>query len=683
MADPTKLDVPIPAPTLLDGPIPAPTLLDSGAAPSPHIHVQLPPALAARFRIERQFPAHGAEADVLLVQLLTGEDRVVLKLYRPGIQPKTDVLERIARAAPEHVVQLFEHGQADGVWYEVLEYAPHGSLRDLMHGPVAPEQALAVLDELSAALGYLHTQQIIHRDLKPENVLIRRLQPLDLALTDFGIASVSEFSQHHTNLSRTVRYSAPEVLSGVLSAKADWWSLGLVLLEMLGGKHPFDGLSDAVIMHWLITRPIDVTAVTDPAWNTLCRGLLLRDPQQRWSLPEIQHWRRGENVAVASEHAPTVVSETAAQRPYKIGGETCFSAEQLGRALAQHWHEAFKHLERGLILGWVRDELKDQALASFVMDLTAENLPADEKLLKLIQQLAPDLPPIYRGIAISGEDLFKLAQQAAQGDSAAEELFWNIYGRDILGYFPQDIWLQQLRRAWRQGVEDYQTGWETIIKAGAPSWYRPELSVALPPLFLALFSKQQVERLRDQIKLDRNIPSHAKWYRTLGLSKNAVQAHLLILATLRTAINEPPLINGRFRDHNDGTVTDTQTGLQWMRYTLGQTWTGKRCTGKIREYKWYEALEAIEGINNAGGIGGFRDWRIPSIVELRTLVVREKSPTIDNVVFPNTPPQRFWSVSLYRYDSSKAWVISFLNGDEAHSYKNIYGGYAVRLVRGG
>jgi serine/threonine protein kinase len=545
MADPTKLDVPIPAPTRLDSVTPAPTLLDSGAAPGPHIHVQLPPSLAARFRIERQFPAHGAEAEVLLVWPLTGAGRVVLKLYRSGIRPKTEVLERIARAAPEHVVQLFEHGQADGVWYEVLEYAPHGSLRDLMHGPVAPEQALAVLDELSAALGYLHTQQIIHRDLKPENVLIRRLQPLDLALTDFGIASVSEFSQHHTNLSRTVRYSAPETLSGVLSAKADWWSLGLVLLEMLGGKHPFDGLSDAVILHWLITRPVDVTAVSDPAWNTLCRGLLLRDPQQRWDLAEIQRWRRGENVAVASENAPAATPETSAQRPYKIGGESCCSAEQLGRALAQHWTEAVKHLERDLILGWVRDEFKDQVLASFVMDLTAENLPADEKLLKLIRQLAPDLPPVYRGIAISSEDLFKLAQQAAQGDSGAEELFWNIYERDILGYFPQDMRLQQLREAWRQGIEDYQSGWEDVIQAGAPPGQQPELRTVLPSLYLSVFSSPK--------ELEAKLDALAKlciWLQPLNPTDNPKPAHLPILLALsqtakKTILDDKSYVEGK------------------------------------------------------------------------------------------------------------------------------------------
>jgi serine/threonine protein kinase len=186
--------------TRLDGP--APTMRDDTL--SPRTLMQLPSALAGRYRIAQPLPA-GGEADLLLVEAADGQ-RCVAKIYRYGIQVKTEVLDRLVRAGSEAVARLLEYGQSDGHGYEVLEYLPEGSLRSrLAAGPLAEEQARALVVELSAALALLHEHDILHRDLKPENVLIRQWQPLRIALTDFGIASVAEATQHFTTVARTLR----------------------------------------------------------------------------------------------------------------------------------------------------------------------------------------------------------------------------------------------------------------------------------------------------------------------------------------------------------------------------------------------------------------------------------------------------------------------------------------------
>ena len=197
------------------------TSRDDQRAPFEGVRVLVPQTLQDRFHIQKQLPTLGAEADILLADDLQHQRRVVIKLYRQGIEPKSEVLAKIAEMAVEHVVQLYDHGQADGVWYEVMEYAQFGSLRDLIKKTVPPELAKTILQELHAALNELHHHQIIHRDLKPENILVRELWPLDLMLTDFGIASVNVATQHLTSTSRTAKYAAPEAASGVLSAKAD------------------------------------------------------------------------------------------------------------------------------------------------------------------------------------------------------------------------------------------------------------------------------------------------------------------------------------------------------------------------------------------------------------------------------------------------------------------------------
>ena len=127
----------------------------------PHTLMQLPPTLAARYRIVRPLPAAGGEADLLLVEALADRQPYVIKIYRYGIVVKPEVLAKISAAAPEQVIHLVEYGQADGHGYEVLEYVPDGSLRQrLAAGPLAEEQIRALVRELSAALAVLHEHDI-------------------------------------------------------------------------------------------------------------------------------------------------------------------------------------------------------------------------------------------------------------------------------------------------------------------------------------------------------------------------------------------------------------------------------------------------------------------------------------------------------------------------------------------
>ncbi|PQJ95390.1 DUF1566 domain-containing protein [Chromatium okenii] len=134
-------------------------------------------------------------------------------------------------------------------------------------------------------------------------------------------------------------------------------------------------------------------------------------------------------------------------------------------------------------------------------------------------------------------------------------------------------------------------------------------------------------------------------------------------------------IEQRYRDLGDGTVLDTQTGLQWMRCALGQTWDGKTCVGKARKFDWSDANKAT--IENR--YLGYSDWRLPTIDELKTLVIKEQKPTIDQQAFPNTPSSWFWSGSPSDV-SNYVWYVYFYNGYPSSNY--LGNGYHVRLVRG-
>lgn len=135
-----------------------------------------------------------------------------------------------------------------------------------------------------------------------------------------------------------------------------------------------------------------------------------------------------------------------------------------------------------------------------------------------------------------------------------------------------------------------------------------------------------------------------------------------------------------FTVNNDGTATDSATGLTWMRCSMGQTWTGSTCSGTAGTYTFNQANALTGTVPWANQ----NDWRVPNIRELQTIVDRAVySPAINSSAFPNTPSSVFWSGSPSASYSDLAWVVNFSSG-----YAN-YGGafrsnsYSVRLVRGG
>ena len=150
-----------------------------------------------------------------------------------------------------------------------------------------------------------------------------------------------------------------------------------------------------------------------------------------------------------------------------------------------------------------------------------------------------------------------------------------------------------------------------------------------------------------------------------------------------TAIT-PTTPTADFDIHADGTVTHKPTGLMWMRCSLGQTWDGNTssCTGSTSPHTWQGALQAAEALNAGEGFAGHRDWRLPDIKELKSIVEeRCYGPAIHGSVFPGTPSSWFWSSSPNADGSDYAWDLRFSNGSVYLGGKGVNG--QARLVRGG
>jgi hypothetical protein len=431
----------------------------------------LPARLAANFTIERVLPAAGAEAELMLLRGIKTGARVMAKIYRPGILPKGEVLERVSRVAHAHVVRMLAHGMSDGIAYEVMEYCTGGSLRDLMAaGTQPPERIRLVLGEIAEALAALHACQVIHRDLKPENVLVRTTEPLDLVLTDFGISSVQAATQLFTGLARTASYSAPEAMTGVLDAAADYWSLGIILLELLQGRHPFAGLSDAVIAHRLAVGEVELDGVRDRSWQKLCRGLLQRDPKQRWQIAEIRRWLAGD----ATLPEPAVASASLVA-PYVLEGEECRTEAELAIAFSRHWQAARRDFRRGELATWARVELKDHDLVRTLHDIRERGGSEDLQLFRLIRRLAPTIPPVWMGGGVDVRSILATAARAVGDDPDAAEWLHSLYAAHVIEELAESDYpdLRTLASEWQHMVSEFDRLWREVGGA-LDAWRREE-----------------------------------------------------------------------------------------------------------------------------------------------------------------------------------------------------------------
>lgn len=474
-----------PAPVAVP-PVTKPDIFDStlalpkfGPAFASTRRINLPSTLAEKYRIVSELQAAGSEADLLIVEPLEGGEPLVAKIYRRGMKPDPAMMERLTELGPQ-VVKLHGYGVSNEVAWELMEYCRAGSLREVLaKGLITGRFLREMVSQMTNALEEVHRHHILHRDLKPENVLVRQREPLSLALTDFGIASIFEGTRHFTDGARTVKYAAPEALTGVIDAKSDWWSMGMILLEAASGKHPFDGLSERVVNHHLATRPVEVAGVVDDDLARLCRGLLLRDPSRRWGAVEVARWLRGDE-----DLAAPVETVGAALHPYRIGKAEARTGEELAIALAYHWDEGAQDLRRGLLREWIKGELGDLNLNRRLLDIMeARGESDDRRLLRFLLAAAPKLPPVWRGVPAHPEGVLAQARSALEGDAKAAAWLDSLFQDEVLSLFSRQggvrleefEGLEALDKRWRSALDMVYRRWKSAQK-----YYRQGNRVSTP-----------------------------------------------------------------------------------------------------------------------------------------------------------------------------------------------------------
>jgi hypothetical protein len=219
-------------------------------------------------------------ATVYLAHDLKHDRRVALKLLKPelaavlGAERFVQEIRTTASLQHPHILPLFDSGTADGFLYYVMPYIQGETLRDRLNRDtqLGVDEAVRMTREIADALDYAHRHGIIHRDIKPENILLHDGRPM---VADFGIAlAVSAAAggrMTETGLSLgTPHYMSPEQATAEkdLTPRADVYSLGSVLYEMLSGEPPhLGGSAQAIIMKIItdVARPVNELRKSVPA----------------------------------------------------------------------------------------------------------------------------------------------------------------------------------------------------------------------------------------------------------------------------------------------------------------------------------------------------------------------------------------------------------------------------------
>lgn len=154
---------------------------------------------------------------------------------------RREVLSATSLSHP-NIVDIYDVGEDDGYQYLVMEYIHGQTLKHFIqsNGPLTPEQAVPIMQQIVSAIAHAHHNGIIHRDIKPQNILMD--ESFQVKITDFGIAMALNATAHtKTNsIIGTVHYLSPEqARGGIATKKSDIYSLGIVFYELLTGKLPF------------------------------------------------------------------------------------------------------------------------------------------------------------------------------------------------------------------------------------------------------------------------------------------------------------------------------------------------------------------------------------------------------------------------------------------------------------
>ena len=349
----------------------------------------------------------GTEGELYVVS--SGKKRCALKLCHQGYKPNDKVLRKLRNLKGKgYVVDTLEWGDD----YELMEYIPGGSAAEA--GLKGNAQAiLTIVAKVAMTLDRMHREGVLHKDVKPANILITNPQTWDCVLCDFGISDLlTDRGTCITNQVRTPIYAAPEIYTDTvtlpegifieLSAKADFYALGMTILSLWMGEGAFLAKEAELAIDKKKGR-IAIPADMPDKLARICRGLLIGNPDKRWDWPEIEATIKGKTVSVEEDQINADLGIVFNATKHQVANTPL----ELAALMAADKELAKKYLYRGQVERWLKPYPE---LVLEIQDIVEKRHPKDMDtgLMAAIFTLDPLFPLELSGTSRKDESPLKV-----------------------------------------------------------------------------------------------------------------------------------------------------------------------------------------------------------------------------------------------------------------------------------
>jgi serine/threonine protein kinase len=259
-----------------------------------------------KYSIIKELDTSGGQADIFLVKD-NNKNQFILKLYKKNVEINDLAIKKIIELSKNYsnyFIKIYELNYDPNLkrYYEIQEYIQYGNLEEFNKNFLSKNLDYELIDKIiykiNEGLNILHKNGIIHRDLKPTNILIRDIKKynnkiidLDLIITDFNISTLidSNITKKITqDIKGTISYLAPETFSNIIKKESDYWSLGIIIYELLTNCNPFENINLNLIIYTLLTKGVEIPQNLPLKYKILLKGLLQINPDKRFTYNQVK-----------------------------------------------------------------------------------------------------------------------------------------------------------------------------------------------------------------------------------------------------------------------------------------------------------------------------------------------------------------------------------------------------------